>query len=401
MKRLVLLFDGTWNDDTGRAGLTNIVALRQRIEVANRKSATGAIKQRIFYDEGVGTAPGERLTGGALGTGLGENVRQGYRFLSQFYEQNGESTDEVYIFGFSRGGFTARSLAGFVAASGLLRRDLCDRTNLDRAWGYYRTPVKHRLPAEKAALEKLCHPAVQIHFLGVFDTVGALGIPIGMGRNQFGSHAQFHDTKLGSQVRVAVQAMALDERRGPFVPALWAFPDHNNNEWVEQVWFPGVHSDIGGGYRESGNDTPMSAVVLDWMIRRIGKHTDLDIDRGRDLRPQDISVQTLHDSRGWYVGSRLRPMVRLVDATPLEPADRRNVRTFALNPPDQSMHERVHVSALQLWGREIAVGRRKVPYRPVNLRAALDRIRSGQLKVIGYDAEEMAMADVLKLLPAA
>src|SRR5262249_14164365 len=210
MKRLVLLFDGTWNDERHPDAATNIVRLWQLIAKGTREAGKDPIKQRIFYDEGVGTGFLDRLRGGIFGSGLSEKVREGYRFLSQFYEPG----DEIYIFGFSRGAFTARSLAGFLAASGLFRKDGCDPPKPAFAWRYYRTPPKKRWPADKAALEKQCTPEMRIKFLGVFDTVGALGIPLGWAGNWANLGDRFHDTKLGSAIDLAFHAISIDEHRG-------------------------------------------------------------------------------------------------------------------------------------------------------------------------------------------
>ena len=238
MKRLILLFDGTWNHDQDPTRSTNIFRLRELLEEANReKKKVGRknkrgdrskeIAQRIYYDEGVGTQFYDNVLGGTFGRGLSENVRQGYRYLAQFYEPG----DEIYILGFSRGAFTARSLAGFLAASGLLTKAKC----LSFAWKYYRTAPKRRYPADKAVLEGLCVPDVRIKFLGVFDTVGSLGIPFGAFRRVSAWINGFHDTKLGSTIDNAFQALAIDEKRWAYVPAPWAKPDHNANKCVQQV----------------------------------------------------------------------------------------------------------------------------------------------------------------------
>ena len=175
MRRLVLLFDGTWNDERHPDAATNIVRLWELIAHGSReaKDRNESVDQRIFYDEGVGTGYLDRLTGGFFGSGLSEKVCHGYRFLSQFYEAG----DEIYIFGFSRGAFTARSLAGFVAASVLLREEECNRDNLAFAWKYYRTPPKERFPADRATLQ-----------------------------NNLGN--RFHDTKLGSAIDFAFHAQS-------------------------------------------------------------------------------------------------------------------------------------------------------------------------------------------------
>jgi hypothetical protein len=381
MKRLVLLFDGTWKDEHHPDAATNIVKLWQLIARGTREAAAGneSIKQRIFYDEGVGTGFLRRLRGGMFGSGLSEKVREGYRFLAQFYEPD----DEIYIFGFSRGAFTARSLAGFLAASGLLRRAECNAKNLAFAWRYYRTPPKERWPADKAALEKVCTPDVRIKFLGVFDTVGALGIPLGWAGNWFNRGNRFHDTKLGSAIDFAFHAISIDEHRGPFVPALWAEPDHNNNLCVEQVWFPGVHSDVGGGFKiEDGNDIDaISEISLYWMVSRLQAWTKLVIampEKSLSKRPARP-----HDYFGWFVFSRWAPTFRLIKETPLTHRLKQRHSCYTLPPPDHPYKEYLHVSALDLLAAD-------PKYRSPNLLSALKRpLEKGPLAVVGYDGEEL------------
>jgi hypothetical protein len=378
-----MLFDGTWNDDRHPETETNIFRLRQLIEKATRDATggNGWVEQRIFYDEGVGTGYLDRLTGAIFGTGLSEKVREGYRFLSQFYGAG----DEIYIFGFSRGAFTARSLAGFVAASGLLRENECTKQNLSFAWEYYRTPPKKRWPADKAALEKLCTSDVRIKFLGVFDTVGALGIPLGWAGNWRNVGDRFHDTKLGSLIDYAFHAIAIDEHRGPYVPALWAEPDHHNNLRVEQVWFPGVHCDVGGGFRVSPDaeaDT-LSEITLYWMISRLRAFTKIVI--AMPERPLSRKPEEPHDWFGLFFFSRLTPTYRLIREAPLKGPLTWRHYCYTLPPPDHPFKEYLHVSALEL----LAAGPK---YRPENLCSAIDFLQSrgkNELQVVDYDGNEL------------
>lgn len=398
MKRLVLFFDGTWNSETRAGEVTNVFRLKELVEEANRSSVPGDPEQRIFYDRGVGTRGAiDRVTGGVFGVGLAGNVRQGYRFLSQFWEHGPDGPDEIYVFGFSRGAFTARSLAGFVAAAGLLKKQNCDEENLARAWNYYRTPVKSRFPADKARLEGLCHPGVRVDLVGVFDTVGSLGIPTGTAGNWAGSFDRFHDTKLGSSIDVALQAIALDEHRGPFVPALFARPDHHGNKFVEQVWFPGVHSDVGGGYGDRGRPdrTPISDITLDWMVRRIGAS-------GVGLRIAAPSIRRAapgglvavpddpHDSLGWFVLDRLRPMYRLVEGMPLSRPPQGAHRSYGLAFPDVSWREKVHRSVFDL----VLAG---TTYRPPQVHDVLAALARGQATLVEADGTDMTAPDAAAL----
>ena len=157
MDRLVLCLDGTWNAADSQDPITNIVTLRDLIDPLWKDEKTGAIeKQRIYYHEGVGTGAGylDHWLGGLTGAGLDDNVRQAYRFLSQFYQAG----TEILHFRLSRGAFTARSLAGYVGSAGLLTAQNCSPELEARTWAYYRTPPKERFPSEKQALSVFTHP---------------------------------------------------------------------------------------------------------------------------------------------------------------------------------------------------------------------------------------------------
>jgi uncharacterized protein (DUF2235 family) len=204
-KRIVLLLDGTWNDaDAKKTADTNIVRLReiiakclepqpapggrevftpasggQQFSVTTRYSrgATTPKKHLVFYERGVGTSGFlNAIAGGAFAVGLARNIRRGYIFLSRFYEPD----DEIFIFGFSRGSYTARSLVGYISAIGLLKSECCNPINESKAWYYYRTNPADRLPSIAAELHGCTHAegSVRIKCLGVFDTVGALGVPL-------------------------------------------------------------------------------------------------------------------------------------------------------------------------------------------------------------------------------
>ena len=173
MKNLIICLDGTWSDADSAAPQTNIALLASIIDPNPQDGA----EQRVYYDAGVGTGGFlDRIVGGAFGRGLSANVLAAYRFLSQFYRPG----DNIYVFGFSRGAFTARSLCGLISASGLLTQEMCNAANQEFAWAYYRTPPKARFPADRARLARFTYnPEPRIRFLGAFDTVGALGIPKG------------------------------------------------------------------------------------------------------------------------------------------------------------------------------------------------------------------------------
>jgi hypothetical protein len=392
MKRLVLLFDGTWNTEDG-ATYTNIVRLREILAEslgANRpdggaspeaKPISGpmvdGIEHLVFYDSGVGTGlMHDRILGGSIGVGITTNIRQGYRFLSRWYVPG----DEIYVFGFSRGAYTARSLVGYVAAAGLLQSAYCTWERENEAWSFYRTPPKDRLPGSLAALSPFVHAASQLRIkcLGVFDTVGALGVPLGIARRLNARNHQFHDVVLGSITEVNLHAIAIDERRRPFEAAPWTKPKfqrYKDSGRVEQVWFPGAHADVGGGYpRKDGPDSAaLEDVALDWMIRRVNARTDLRLYWRGDVRGERWSRARQHEARRviykfWHSG------IRAING--VEP------RTFGRQTPvGMVKHEvpighMVHVSALERLGRIVPEDDRWPLYAPANLIAVLPAIES-------------------------
>jgi uncharacterized protein (DUF2235 family) len=278
MKRLVLCFDGTWNTEKSN---TNVSRLFRKIAGSSNECS----EQRQFYDEGVGTSWGERIRGGMLGMGLDRNIRQGFAWLAaQFREARptpgGDagfmSGPDIYLLGFSRGAFTARSLGGLINYLGLPNLGLEvsqeagtageESSLVLEAWNLYAArPTKGDREDKSKEKEVAAHDLavkefrsrhyfpVQIHFLGVWDTVGALGIPrfldykwIPRPSNKF----LFHNTRLGDCVRFAYHAMAIDEQREPYCVTLWTDLDESRTEDVEQRWFPGAHADVGGGYED-------------------------------------------------------------------------------------------------------------------------------------------------------
>jgi uncharacterized protein (DUF2235 family) len=259
MKRLVVCCDGTWNRpdhiDQGVAAPTNVAKLA--LALADQDEAGNP--QLLHYQAGVGTRRRERLLGGGFGVGLSRNVQECYRFIVENYERG----DKLYLVGFSRGAFTARSTVGLVRNSGILRPEHRDR--IEQAYALYRNPQKDSEPSGIAAelfRRSYSHSDVYIDFVGVWDTVGALGIPIDGFRPPLLSRLwAFHDTTLSRYVLNAFHAIAIDERRGPFRPTLWVKQDDAQDQTLEQVWFAGVHCDVGGGYR----DPELSEIPLLWM----------------------------------------------------------------------------------------------------------------------------------------
>ena len=261
MRRLVICNDGTWNSpddkDRGKTKPTNITKISRAVKPVTEDNTT----QIVYYDEGVGTGFGDKAIGGITGYGLSKNILQSYRFISHNFQEG----DEVFLFGFSRGAFTSRSLAGFINKVGLLAKD--DVFYLPKLYEFYKNGASKEEVAEFYQEKNLHRHNLRIKMIGVFDTVGALGIPIG-GINGLLSRMKvlklkFHDVSLVPIIDHAVHALAIDERRVPFAPTLWQKPD-NSNATLEQRWFAGVHSNIGGGY----NPDDLANFALQYMVSK-------------------------------------------------------------------------------------------------------------------------------------
>jgi uncharacterized protein (DUF2235 family) len=262
-KRIVLCFDGTWNTpdhvDEGVIRPTNVFKMYQAV---GAHDAAG-MEQRKFYGTGVGTGLFDRIRGGAFGWGLSDKIKEGYRFLVDAFEPG----DEVFLFGFSRGAYTARSAAGLIRNSGILRRE--HRGRVDDAYALYRRRDKNSSPDSPEALKfrSAYSHETNIKCIGVWDTVGALGIPVGIPwmpmtfRHFIDQRWEFHDVRLSRSVEHAYHALAIDERRWQFHPTLWTQHPQPGNQVLEQVWFAGVHSNVGGGYKDTG----LSDLTFLWM----------------------------------------------------------------------------------------------------------------------------------------
>ena len=248
-KRIAYCADGTWDKAKSQ---TNVYKLFKAL------LTTG--DQHPLYDDGVGSDgnPITMLLGGAFGTGLWLKIKEGYTKIAQVYDQG----DDLYIFGFSRGAYTARSLAGMIAVCGLPTKNF-STDMVELAFDAYRDKLNRDAKLKK--LEPWGMFAADIKMVGVWDTVGSLGIPSVIGAVDPILYG-FLDTGLNPKIKNALHAMAIDERRAQFPPTKWTgtpLPDQH----VEQVWFTGAHSDVGGGEADQGTGVAeLSDVPLSWMI---------------------------------------------------------------------------------------------------------------------------------------
>jgi len=298
-KNIVLCSDGTGNKG-GYGEDTNVYKIYKAVNIQDARDAAGGPQAQItFYDQGVGTDKSEhnknkywRALSGAFGFGFEANVKDLYHFLARSYETG----DKVFLFGFSRGGATVRAFAGFVHTCGLLNREhpaarpdghfseQAFKLLVNQAFDCYRTHSKNpekcrQFKAEYGVKDEIHAPSgdLKIHFVGVWDSVSALGFPKDFSvavkwvfdaaeriSDRIFPHS-FYKYELNESVENAYQALSIDDERKTFHPMVWNEKDCRGAEHhVEQVWFAGVHSNVGGGYPRTG----LSDVALDWMMTR-------------------------------------------------------------------------------------------------------------------------------------
>jgi len=252
-KRIVFCFDGTWQAPLNG---TNVYRLYKSLNVSS--------DQVTYYDDGVGAdATGlNRALQGAFGAGLLQKIQDGYTKIAHVYEEG----DEIYLFGFSRGAYTARSLAGMIANCGLPRGSFTDDC-VTKALAAYRD--KANRATILAGLGPCGLADVSIRMVGVWDTVGSLGIPAIFGAVDMKNYG-FLDTGLHPDVKNAYHALAIDEKRPQFPATLWS-SNPAPGQTIEQVWFCGCHSDVGGGTPPGAGvdgSTRLCDITLGWMMSK-------------------------------------------------------------------------------------------------------------------------------------
>ena len=268
MKRIITCSDGTWNKISPDSN-TNVVKMYNSICQDGVDEKGDKVPQLKSYDEGVGTGYTikDRMLGGATGSGIDTNIKDMYGFIMLNYEPG----DQIYLFGFSRGAYTARSIAGLIRNSGILKHEYIHL--IDKAYDLYRDKNEYSSPdsdlmrsfRKAYSLEEI----TPIYFIGVWDTVGSLGMPLPWYNMVNTKKYKFHDVKLSSYVGHAYHALAIDEKRKLFAPTLWekssaVINNTNHKQKLEQRWFAGVHSNVGGGYKDSA----LSNLALQWLFDR-------------------------------------------------------------------------------------------------------------------------------------
>jgi len=286
-KRIVVCSDGTWNrpeKNPGENFPTNVLKLARAI----KPIGADRVHQQIFYDWGVGSYY-DAVIGGVTGRGVHKNIMDGYRYIVQNYSQG----DELYLFGFSRGAYTIRCLCGLINNCGIIKRP--DAGLIQKAFNHYKRGGKAYAPEGEKSIEFRglhSHESREVKFVGVWDTVGAMGIPVSF-LGLFDDKDEFYDTKIGKNVRIARHALAIDEHREDFIPTLWS-PRENMD--LKQVWFAGAHADIGGSYKPDADGCVLSNNSLEWMIsqaRDAGLTTEAHLKES--IKPSPLAK--IHNSR--------------------------------------------------------------------------------------------------------
>jgi uncharacterized protein (DUF2235 family) len=402
MKRIIVLIDGTWNKEGVNAD-TNVAKLDPKNkkclqQIITPKAADGTI-QEVFYHDGVGSDGGllERLLGGAIGLGLKQIVQASYNFIVDRFKAG----HEIYLFGFSRGAYAARALAGMIGASGIQRQP--SSAGFELAWKHYRIKPAVRKDQQAAsstdrkvledfrsfAAGNRIHPDRTVKCVGVWDTVGSYGVPAGFGLAPLARYITvlllgFHDTSFGDHINVGLHAVGIDERRRPFVPTFWTIAKgHKPRGHVEQTWFAGVHANVGGSYPDPG----LSDLALIWLIARVQSLAGLEFDKAavRACTNPNIDGEVFDSSKGWPV-SQLFPHHRVM----LSPEAVHHGYFFNVRQPDvENINEKIHWSALAKRGRPCTVfGVPNTPYNPENMPLAIS-----SEKVAAITPEEQALLD--------
>ncbi|MEM7256656.1 MAG: DUF2235 domain-containing protein [Pseudomonadota bacterium] len=330
-KNILVFSDGTANDTGGRAHQGDVtiepnsaVSNIYRLFVASRPhNSTGitAEQQVAFYDPGLGSTEEATqlasagssgfgllprkiysLASRATGLGITRNILDCYRFLVEQYEPG----DRIFLFGFSRGAYTVRSLGGLITLLGVLKKPADEKPDklLKQSVEIYKIRNEVQRKAAADAVKDQYHQ-VAPHAICVFDTVRALGATGGIANNisrlteRFAPH-EFHDHHLSDQVPFAFHAVSIDENRKHFAAELWE-NDPAPHEAFEQRWFPGVHSDIGGSYPDgdTGTGRDLGRMSLEWMLSRLQQHNT-----GFLVNTQKLDLKPAADAAHYHLGEQ-------------------------------------------------------------------------------------------------
>ena len=279
----IVLLDGTMGAlDPVR--ITSIGLLYQFLRRANPRAS-------VYYGKGLEWREWRELTDLWFGWGVHAQILRAYGWLAMRYRPG----DRIFLIGYSRGAFAARSLAGLIDRVGLLRAEAATERNLSLVWRYYEA---RELPAVASVFRnRFCHATAPIEMVGAFDTVMALGWQLPLLWMLSEPHYRFHDHRLGPSVRHGFQALALNETRSVLEPLIWTAAESDAR--VEQLWFRGCHADIGGQLGGFEAARPLANIPLVWMIERM-EALGVALPAGwADSFPRDAAAPMVGSWRGW------------------------------------------------------------------------------------------------------
>lgn len=350
MKRLAIFLDGTWNTLENNS---NVWRLKTLCDPASSN-------QLAYYGKGVGTTFGQRVRGGTMGVGIEREILDAYEWLVQVFEAG----DEIYIFGFSRGAYAARSFSGLIAKCGILKPGA--PLSIEQLFARYRLSTADTLAKlltadgpsdaglEERWLVKYCI-STPIRFVGVWDTVGSMGSPL-LSFDRRVQKYRFLDTHLRKQNECAFQALALDEHRKAFEPTFWTRTVDNNAQStpsrplseVEQRWFVGAHANVGGGYASD----VLAQAPLAWLMEK-ARQTGLAF--RTDFVPEKLDpFASITDSYSTFTPPLLRPFSPRFNRVVGAELDQGSVRTTS------RINETIDESVFERW-------RENPAYRPPSL----------------------------------
>lgn len=246
----------------------------------------------VYYEPGLQVEDWRHLAAVAQGKGINRQIRRAYGYLASHYRAG----DRIYLIGYSRGAYAVRSLAGVIDRVGLLRQEFATERNVHLAYRHYQ-----RDPGRKSARafhRRLCHEAVTIEMVGVWDTVKALGLRLPILWRLTEGQSAFHDAQLGTGIRHGFHALAIDETRVVYEPILWV----SSSDWdgrVEQVWFRGAHADVGGQVNARPEARPLANIPLVWMLERMEDCGMILPLEWRARFPCDAEAPMVGSWRGW------------------------------------------------------------------------------------------------------
>ncbi len=332
-KNIVIFSDGT-GQEGGEGHNTNIYKLFNMIE--DRTS-----RQIAFYDPGLGTG-WRKITGNISGKGISRNIQQCYEFIFEHFESSEKpcDSDRIFLFGFSRGAATVRSLSSFIHYFGILPKSRPEL--ISRAYKIYKKYKGEELKQQANAFVNNHHTMwTRIKFIGCFDTVAALGLPFKTASAILdgipGFRSSFHNFRLSESIENAYHALAIDDERKTFHPVLWE-TSLKSYQTMQQVWFCGMHTDAGGGYE----DQQLADIPLVWMTQKA-------VEKGLLIYPKH-KVNINEKADGLMHNSRKKGFAKLY---------RHKIRSWEKNRQDKPV---VHQSVLER--KKNTANQNNPPYHP-------------------------------------